>query len=225
MKVDRRFEILQWLVIAAMFAAAAIVWPSAPDRIPVHWNISGNADRYGGKFEGLLLLPIVALGLYLLLRFLPRIDPGRANYQQFARPYAIIRLATLVLLAALYAVTLLWVEGIEVDMRRWPLALIGVLFVVLGNVMGKLRPNWFAGVRTPWTLSSKRSWVKTHRLAGWLFVVVGLLFIVGALVGSTFAAVVPLVAAGVMTVILVAYSYLEWRKDLEKMPPSSTLPG
>ena len=88
MKTGWRLETPQIVLIALMFAAAAVAWPMAPDRIPVHWNAAGAIDRYGGRFEGLLLLPLMALGLYLLMRFLPNLDPGRANYARFGGVYA-----------------------------------------------------------------------------------------------------------------------------------------
>ena len=79
MKRTWRGEILQLLPIAAMFAAAAACWSRVPDRMPVHWNLHGEADGFGGKFAGLLLLPIVSLAVYGLLLLVPRFDPGRAT--------------------------------------------------------------------------------------------------------------------------------------------------
>ncbi|HVX30697.1 MAG TPA: SdpI family protein [Nitrolancea sp.] len=226
MNIKWRTELPQWLIIAAMFLAAAIIWPTVSGRIPVHWDAHGNVDGYGGKFEGLLLLPLIALGIYALLLFLPRIDPGRANYAQFSGAYLVVRYAVLLLLAGIYAITLLAVKGHEFDTARLVFGAIGILFIVLGNVLGKVRPNWFVGVRTPWTLSSKRSWVRTHRLAGWLFVLAGVIFL--GLVFFDAGAALPWIilgVVGVLTIVLVAYSYIEWRNDPEKTPPSGTLPG
>ncbi len=226
MNVNWRTEVPQWVIIAAMFVAAAIVWPTVSAPIPVHWDARGNANGYGGKFEGLLLLPLIALGIYVLLRFLPRIDPGRANYAQFSGPYLVVRYAVLLLLAGLYGITLLAVKGYGFNTTRLVLGGIGILFIVLGNVLGKVRPNWFIGVRTPWTLSSKRSWVRTHRLAGWLFTLAGLIFLV--LIAFNIGAQLHWIILGVLavqTVVLVAYSYIEWRHDPEKSPPSGRLRG
>lgn len=77
MKTSVRFELPQWLILAGVFIASLIAWSSAADRVPVHWGLNGDVDRYGGKFEGLLLLPLIATGTYVLLLLLPRIDPGR----------------------------------------------------------------------------------------------------------------------------------------------------
>ena len=215
MNVNWRTEVPQWLVIAAMFVAAAIVCPTVSGPIPVHWDAQGNANGYGGKFEGLLLLPLIALGIYALLLFLPRIDPGRANYAQFAGPFLVVRYAVLLLLAGLYGITLLAVKGYGFNTTRLVLGGIGILFIVLGNVLGKIRPNWFIGVRTPWTLSSKRSWVRTHRLAGWLFTLAGLIFLVLIAFNVSDALTwIILGLIGVLTVVLVVYSPIEWRHSM-----------
>jgi hypothetical protein len=92
-------------------ALAAWTWEGAPERIPVHWNAAGEVDRYGGRLEGLLLLPAIALVVYLLMLFLPRIDPGLANYASFVGTYNVIRFTVLGLLAGLYGWTHLVLRG------------------------------------------------------------------------------------------------------------------
>ena len=215
----------QWLVLLAMFALAAWTWPHAPERIPVHWSADGQVDRFAGKVEGLLGIPALALALYVLFRVLPRFDPGRANYATFAGAYNVVRFTVLAILAAAYG----WIhlalrgQGSSGAPIVGPL-LAGLALVVLGGVLGKVRPNWFVGVRTPWTLSSKKSWVGTHRLAGWLFVLSGLLLWALLLASPSWATrMVPVLivaSAGVSAI----YSYVLWRKDPEKLPPLQTLP-
>ncbi len=226
MRVRWQSELPQWLVLAAMFIAAGVLWPSTPARVPVHWNAAGEVDGYGGRLEGLLLMPLITLGIYVLLLFLPRIDPGRANYAQFSRVYLIVRYIVVIMMGAFYAFTVLVIRGVSLDITRIFIGIMAVVFIVLGNLLGKLRPNWFVGVRTPWTLSSKRSWVRTHRLAGWLFALVGLILLGLAIAGIGAALIwVMMALLGVMTTALVIYSYVEWRNDPEKSPPSGTLPG
>ena len=221
-----RIEWPQWLIIVAMFALASVVWRGAPDSLPVHWGLSGAPDRYGNKVEALLMPPLLALGVYMLMLVLPHLDPGRANYANFAGAYTFIRYAVLLVIAAFYVVTLLvGVAGWQFDMGRVAPAIIGIVFVALGSVMGKLRPNWFVGIRTPWTLSSKRAWVKTHRLGGWLFVALGGLFMVGALGTSPVLRVVPLAAVVIIVLVLSVYSYVQWRNDGHRTSPAGTLPS
>lgn len=216
-----RVELPQWILIAAMFTLAAVVWPSAPDQIPVHWGLSGQPDDYSEKFTGLLGLPLIALGVYLFLLFVPRLDPRCASYARFAGPYAVIRLSTMVLLASVHGFILLWIRGVELDVTVLAPILIGGFFVVIGNLLGKIRPNWFVGIKTPWTLTSKRSWVRTHRLGGWLFVLIGLVFVGSGLAGLassvwTQAAILSITAICILW--LLVYSYLVWRSDPERPP-------
>jgi uncharacterized membrane protein len=170
--------------------------------------------------------PLLALGVYVLMLMLPHLDPGRANYANFRSAYIWIRYAVLLVLAATYAASLLvGVAGWQFDMGRLVSIVVGGMLVVLGSVMGKLRPNWFVGIRTPWTLSSKQAWTKTHRLGGWLFVALGVLFMGGALSTSPVLRVLPLVAVAVVVLVLFAYSYVQWRHDGDRMSPAGTLPG
>lgn len=222
---DPRVEWFHLTLIVGMWLASALCWPSAPDEIPMHWNVKGEVDRYGGKLEGLFLLPAITAGLYLLLRFIPTVDPGKANYAQFTRAYSLIRLATTAVMVIVHGVTIAWSLGYRMDMGAVVSVSVGGLFLLLGNVMGKIRPNWFVGVRTPWTLSSKLSWTKTHRLAGWLFMVIGVGVMMCGFVKSEWAIGATLVGALGGTLFLVVYSYFVWRNDENRVPPAGTLPA
>ena len=156
--------------------------------------------------------------------FLPRIDPGQADYATFANVYTLIRLSITAVLAFVYACIVLAAFGYHVDMGLlMPLA-VGLLLCVLGNVMGKIRPNWFVGVRTPWTLSSRDSWNKTHRLAGRLFVVLGSR---GGRVRPRAKHLIALVVAWSVATLLwvVIYSYVVWSHDPERLRPAGTSPN
>lgn len=225
MKTNWRIELPHWLLISGMVLVSFMLWGSLPDRIPVHWNMAGQADRYGGKLEGLFLLPLITLVVYLVLLFIPRIDPGRANYAQFQKAYRIIRLAITVMMTCVHAVIVCVARGVPVAINVVIPILTGGLFVVLGNVMGKIRPNWFVGIRTPWTLSSKTSWTKTHRAGGWGFTAAGILILLTGLVRPSWTLPVILVSAFGVSLGLVAYSYFVWRAAPDKTPPAGTLPA
>jgi len=225
MNTNWRVELPLIMLIAAMFAGALMVWPGAPAEIPVHWTVDGSVDGYGGKIEGLLGLPLLALAIYLLMRYLPRIDPGRANYARFGGAYTTLRAGIVVLMAVLYGVILSSVLKHPLDVSRVVPVAVGALFVLIGSVLGKVRPNWFVGIRTPWTMSSKISWVRTHRLGGWLFMALGVLFAATGTfkLGSFGFVVIGAVIA--VVVILFGYSYVVWRDDPEKQPPAGTQPA
>jgi uncharacterized membrane protein len=224
-KVTWKSELPLLILIAAMFAAAWLTWPVAPDRIPVHWGLKGDPDRWGGRFEGLMLPPLAALGLYAMMLLLPRLDPGRMNYERFAGAYYTIRASVVAITAVVDGVTLAAIRGLPVDVPRTLGLSIGVMFFVFGNVLGKVRPNWFVGVRTPWTLSSKRSWTRTHRLAGWVFVWAGLAIMVAGVVQTPFAVATAgtVLVGGILAAVV--YSYLVWKDDPDRVPPAGTLPS
>jgi len=220
MKINAMADGVCGALILGMFAWAVGTWRRAPERFPVHWNLAGEVDRMGGRFEGLWLLPLVALGLWLLLLLLPRIDPGRANYANFTSAYATIRVVIVAVQAAIYGTMQRAALGRPVDMGLVAPLLIGGLLLVLGNLLGKVRPNWFVGIRTPWTLSSAESWSRTHRAGGWVFVASGLLMIGSGFAPSRwpFLGAIGLLLAGVAA--LVIYSYAVWARDPDKVPPA-----
>ena len=226
MRLSVRVEWPHWLILAGLFLTGALTWPNAPERFPVHWGIDGQVDRWGDKFEGVWLLPLAALGLYLLLLVLPNFDPNRANYAQFASAYNAIRLAILALMAGVYAVMQLVGQGLAVPVATIIPLMIGLLFIVIGNLMGKMRPNWFCGIRTPWTLASKLAWVKTHRLGGWLFLGLGVAMVVSSLTlpaVATFAITIGGVLG--VTGVTFIYSYLVWRSDPTRASALETRPA
>jgi len=192
---------------------AAIMWPLLPDSLPVHWNLAGQADRTGGKFEGLVTLPLIAIALVLLLRVLPRLDPLRARYADFAGAYALIGFAVVAFLTTIYSILLIADAGVPVSLRLVLGPLVGVLLMVVGAVLPQIRRNWFVGVRTPWTLSSEQSWTATHRAARWVFVLMGATIAAAGLIAAPWTLYLAggVCVAGLLG--LVVYSYVVWRRD------------
>ena len=217
MDIDRRLELLHRIVIGAMFTLAGVLWPIAPDRLPVHWNLRGEVDGWGGKFEGLMLLPLTTLGIYLLLLLLPRVDPRAASYARFAGAYAALRLALTLFFAAIYAITLLASFDGPVDVGLLVSLLAGALFVAIGLVLPRVQPNFFAGIRTPWTLSSRLAWEKTHRVGRWVFIATGLAVALTGILRAEWALIAMLVIMLGGTLALVVYSYFVWRDDPDKV--------
>jgi uncharacterized membrane protein len=151
-----------------------------------------------------------------MLLFLPRIDPRGGRYERFAGAYLVIRTVALVFFVVVYVATVLWARGINVDFILVISLAMGLLFMVLGNYMGKIRPNWFVGIRTPWTLSSEESWNKTHRLGGKLFVVIGLIIAIGSFFQSHWIFIGSIGLLLVCTAVLAVYSYFIWRGDASR---------
>lgn len=168
-------EWLQLLVLAAPFCAAALLWDRLPDSIPLHWDVHWQHDGCAGKPLGTLLLPLISIGFFLLGLVLPLLDLRMRAYDEETKA-SIQRAVRAILLAgtALLSCVELSVLAIALNVRvnLFLVVQIGVslLSLVIGNLMTKLRPNHFIGIRVPWTLRSREVWMKTHRLAGRLLV-------------------------------------------------------
>jgi uncharacterized membrane protein len=213
MRITWKSEAASLLMLAAMFGMAAVTWPGAPERMPVHWGLSGQPDRFGGKFEGLLGLPLITLAIYALLLVLPRIDPRRVHYDSFRGAYAVLRTALVGLFFAIAIFTHLWIRGRPIEVNILAPLLVGALMLVLGACLPRLESNWFIGVRTPWTLSSEESWRRTHRLAGVLFATAGVLIIVLSVLWPHAGMWVILCTVFPAALASAISSYFVWRDD------------
>lgn len=201
------------IVVSLMLLLSAYAWIRLPDNVKIatHFGLSGNANGYGGKVQGLLLLPLLALGIAVLLYFLPYIEPRRENLLRSAAALAALTMGVVILLGLLHASIVARALGKPVPINLVVGGGVGILFMVIGNYMGKFRSNYLAGIRTPWTLTSDLSWNRTHRLGGRLFFILGLV-----LVATSWTSLAPLIIlAGAIGIVVVCtvYSYLVWRGD------------
>ncbi len=214
MRFSWKREWLPLTLIGLSFLTTALIYPRLPDPMPVHWNVAGLPDNYAPRAVGAFLLPATTLATYLGLFLLPRIDPLRANVARFEQTYRLVRVGVTLVLIYLQALVLLTViQG----RQRLPVAMLlggfGVFLIIVGNALPRVRPNWFVGIRTPWTLSSERVWRETHRFGGRLWVISGLLILLISLLlpgGHLAALLTILILAGL---IPATYSYLRYRRE------------
>jgi uncharacterized membrane protein len=155
-----------------------------------------------------------------LARVLPLIDPRRANYARFDDAYWRLVNAACVFLAILHAFTLAQVLGAPLTgSDALVLAAAGVTLAVAGNYITRVRPNWFVGIRTPWTLSSDAVWRKTHRLAGRMLVAAGVVLIALSFRAPRPALPAVAVVLGITAGVSLAYSFILWRREQIAKPP------
>lgn len=208
---------LVFFLAAAALGALGWINTAPGELVPVHIGLSGEPDRYGSKWEAFALTPAVILGIGLLLAIFPKIDPRGRNLSRSGAPYLtawIGGLAIATLAQGLITWTAIRGPDAAATMAAMRLIAIGVaiMFTALGNFLPKARPNFFLGIRTPWTLTSDLSWEKTHRLAGRLWLLTGLVGLVAALFAPATLAIVVIVAGALgSALIAVIYSYLVWR--------------
>lgn len=203
------------LIIVLMIGLSAWAWVQLPAdaSLPVHWNAAGEADRYGGKAEALLLLPAVMVGVLLLFSLIRFIDPLRANIARSGQAYRAVLLGVLFFMAVLHTGAILSALGYPINIGLLAAPAVGLMFVVMGNYMGKIRRNYMFGVRTPWTLASDLAWNKTHRITGKLFVLSGLLTIGATFLGPTIAFFTMMASILSTVIFAMIYSYLVWKRD------------
>lgn len=215
-------------VVAAMTLISAWAWTQLPAgaQVPIHWGIDGQVDGYAPKEIGLFLLPLVTAGMAALLAVIPRYEPRRANLERSGKAYAAIWIAIVSLLGALHVLSVAVALGNALDVTRPILIGAGLLFLVIGNYLPKVRPNYLMGIRTPWTLASDLSWVRTHRVGGRLFVVEGLALIALGLLGvrAEVLAVAIVGSVAIELVVVFIYSYRVWKVDPGKRNGMSDAP-
>lgn len=182
------------------------------DVIASHWNSEGEIDSYMSKFWGLFLFPLILVGVYLLFIVIPIIDPLKKNIEKFRGYYDLLIVIIMLFVFYVFILAIVANLGYSFNMTVMILPVIGLLFVSIGSIMKKLKRNWFIGIRTPWTLSSDVVWKKTHELGGVLFKVVGVLIVLGIFAPMKYLLWFILVPVLTMVILLVVYSYLEYRK-------------
>lgn len=201
---------LSVLFLLVLLAAFLWLYPQMPASVPVHWNVQGRIDGYGSPINAVATPMIIIAFVALLTLVLPAISPRGFEIKPFISVFVIVMLAVqaFVLVAALGV--LMNAAGHPLGRLMTRMLPVGVLLMILGNYMGKLRKNFFAGIRTPWTLASDEVWERTHRFAGWLFMPAGLIVVIGALVNAPATLSMGVIFAAAF--IPVVYSYLVYRR-------------
>ena len=215
--MTRKYYLIGTLLIAAVLVAILIAYPSLPAQVPTHWNMQGQANDYSAKWTLFLIGPGLMAGIMLLFYFLPWLSPKHWEVDAFQSTYLYVMVVLISMLAYFVGVSL-WVGlGHATNVDRAVIGGVCLLFALLGNVMGKVRRNFFIGVRTPWALANERVWNATHRFAAKTFVLGGVIGLASTAVGVKgwlpFAA---LMAGAFIPVVysLVFYKQLERRGEL-----------
>jgi uncharacterized membrane protein len=213
------------LLIVIAFAASAAVYDSLPDPMPTHWDMSGEVDGWTSLPWGAFLLPAMLVAMLAIFHVLPRIDPRKANYAKFQGSYEILIITIMTFMVAVHLLVLANARGSNISMERLIPIGVGVLFMVIGNLLPRTRPNWCVGIRTPWTLSSDRVWERTHRFGGHLFVATGLILLLTAAFAPAFTMQVLIGCSVALSLGVLAGSYLIWRRDPDRNKPASPSVG
>ena len=210
-------KVLRVLLMVAPVLMVLAVYGKLPDVVPVHWGINGEVDRYGSKMELFIIAGMnIFLGIFMPL--VAKVDPKKKNYDRFQETYEWMIIWTLLFMTVVTGVIL--AETLQpgtLNIGKVICSMVGIMFIVLGNMMPKIKSNFFTGVKTPWALSSDAVWNKTQRLGGKTLVLGGVLILISAFVGDakwmTFIIIGVAVLVGLVPTVM---SYIWYQKEMEK---------
>jgi len=207
------FKIQKGMIILILISMIAtfFIYSSLPEKIPMHWNIKGEINSYGDKsfvwFTA--LLPLV---IYLLMIYVPEIDPKRESYKKHKKAYEILMNILVPFFIVVHWITIFSALGHQVSVGRIIPIVVGILFIVIGNYMGQIRPNYTFGIKIPWTLANETVWKKTHRVGSFAFILSGLIFIIAGIINKPFSFILAISSIFVALIYTGVYSYLEYKK-------------
>jgi len=196
--------------IVALGFYIAFMYPTLPDPIPTHWDAAGRANGFMSRSWGTAVLLAMPLFVFIVFKMIPAISPRGFRTESFAGVVNIM-MAVLVLFSCVIGVTVIEVAaGATFNISTIVLVAVGLMLAVLGSLLGRVRKNFFIGIRTPWTLASDEVWTRTHRVGSWCFVLAGLVMMVLGVVAPTRTWIIWIVVA--LALIPVVYSYVAYRR-------------
>ncbi len=213
MNSRKRTNIIVMILMIISLVGLLLVYPSLPDIIPTHWGTDGQVDGTGPK-STLFLLWAIIVGANFLMLFAEKIDPKGENYAKFSKVFEIFRIVFTFFMMIILAINVYFTFNPgAIDMNTVMFPLMGLMFMILGNYMPKVKYNYTFGIKVPWTLASENVWNKTHRMAGPVWVAGGLLIAVCGFLPDDISAIVMTVILVVIAVVPMVYSYVEFNKE------------
>ena len=208
-KKHLKLIIITSVVLLLPILAGILLWNQLPDRLPTHWNAAGEVDGWSSKPMAVFGLPLLMLGAQLICVLATLADPKKKNHSEkvLGLVFWLVPLLSLVLTAVTYCAAM----GTEVQVTVAVNILMGLTFVAIGNYLPKCKQNYTIGIKIPWTLDSEENWNKTHRVAGFLWVVGGIIMILTGFWGGFWLTVS---VSAIMALLPIIYSYVLYRKGI-----------
>ena len=205
-KIEKKTLILTSLVTLIPIIVGLLLWNQLPDVIPTHFGMDGTPNGWSSKAFTVFGIPLLMLFFHLLCVGITSQDPKYDNMNEklYALVLWICPVVSLLVVVTCYGGALGW--GLNIS--KYAIAGTGIVLVIIGNYLPKCKQNYTMGIKLPWTLDDEENWNKTHRLAGFLWVVGGLLITLNAFVGNEWFFILISI---VMTIVPMVYSYLYFK--------------
>ena len=201
------------VLVLLPFLYLAYIWNQLPAKVPVHWNVKGDIDRYGDKAELILIPLLLPLLVYVIFLVVPRIDPKK-KLDKMGNKLQNLKLLMTTLMSMLALFILYSAQNQSFDQSNYLFILIGILYIILGNYSKIIKPNYFIGIRTPWTLESESVWKETHKLGGKLWFIGGIIVVLsGFILGNKPNLIVFLTITTINAIVPIVYSYMLFKKN------------
>lgn len=209
MNLKKELPILAIILLPFIYLVHS--WHELPSRIPVHWNIEGEIDRYGDKSELIIIAILLPLLVYLIFLIVPKIDP-KNRLNKMGKKLQTIKFLLTTFMSILALFIIYTAKNQSFTNPNYIVLITGVLFIILGNYFKTIKPNYFIGIKTPWTLENETVWKETHKLGGKMWFIGGLIIILSSLLlekQTNFTLFIVITA--IITIIPMVYSYLKFQ--------------
>jgi len=200
-------------IVTIPFIYLAYIWNMLPKQVPLHWNINGEIDRYGSKLELLLIPILLPLLIYVIFLIIPIIDPKK-RIKKMGKKYYNLKFLLTLFMSTFAIIIIYYAQNKSITNPNYLVLIVGILFIILGNYYKTIKPNYFLGIKTPWTLESDVIWKKTHYLAGILWFIGGILIMILSLILDTkwnFRIFIGITI--VIALIPILYSFILYKKQ------------
>jgi len=201
-----------WGLVLLSLVLGLLAFPYLPQMVASHWGLYGQVNGYQSRVFAVFFMPVLMAVLIALFLALPKIDPLGKNIRLFQKAYDRFVFFLTGFLAYVHLLTLVWNLGWKFNIIRFLIPAFGIFIFGLGQILPEARPNWFFGIRTPWTMSNGRVWYHTHELGGKLYKLAGIIALGGFLWPSLaiYFMIIPIIA---VSIYLIIFSYLDWRNE------------
>jgi uncharacterized membrane protein len=211
MKLKKELPIIT--IVLLPFIYLAYLWNDLPNKVPMHWNMKGEIDRYGDKSELIIIPFLLPLLIYVIFLVIPKIDP-KNKLNKMGNKLQTVKFLLTTFMSILALFIIYTAKHQTLTNQNYIVLLIGILFIILGNYFKTIQPNYFIGIRTPWTLENETVWKKTHKLGGKMWFVGGIIVVLSSLVlDKQLNFTLFLIITAIISIIPITYSYVVFKSE------------